>query len=864
MSDNVVQVIIRAKDETRDEIDRLRAQFDKVGDSADKLDAKLDAMSKAASGKLNFTALFTGYLAVRQALGDIGHAAESVIRPLAELVARSAEQGSEMTRLSALTGLAVENLSRLQFASDQSGVSFEALTRGVGYLQNNLIRAVGGSKEMREAFSKVGIEAKDLETIKTDQLVVRIAAGMEKIKDPAMRAALATALLGISGKQLIPFFEQGPKAIAAFSDESDRLGHTMSTVAAVMLNQLQGAMKATQASFEGLGNTLTGILAPAITQMNVEIQRYLVRLNEWVIANQAVIRSVGDTGAALVEMAAGFVEATVKARLFGLSIADMVVNLARVFPPLNAAIDILDRFGAKAKEIADANRVKFGIFEIDQASLGNLKTAENELARLTALSSYADAALKSMDASGKESFKWSGIEFTRKDLERIGRTLDINIPSVKDNVRQYQVLNRTLEDTGKAAKKAADALSAMDLIGAYKKQDAAAAAWAKSFEDEVKKLQPKVSVEVEFDVKESILQAQLNKELSQTPLEPETPRPAAVSDFLSPGVKEWADAVRLSDKAVASLNETMLETNSIVTGITAGFLAFAEQGAIAFDMTAGIANSAFNGMMDLVNELGETFAKTLMKGGNILVNIGKTVANIVEQIITDLIAAIVKALIFKAIMSSIGGPLGFLFSGGGSVKMATGGTVAPSGRVESGSLPVVRLATGGSVSSPGTAPRTPVSPAAIFAPIIRLAMGGSVPAPGTSVTSIFNPIIRMAMGGSVPRTGGAAGVGPPLLRGASGFTVPGAIQVFDRVPALLAPGEVVLPTIDAKSPADLLGELATLSKTLTQALSGGGRSGQAQRVSNVTINTLDYSSFRQAIRSGAFRDEQDMAFELGR
>jgi hypothetical protein len=296
---------------------------------------------------------------------------------------------------------------------------------------------------------------------------------------------------------------------------------------------------------------------------------------------------------------------------------------------------------------------------------------------------------------------------------------------------------------------------------------------------------------------------------------------------LPEGAKAFVDYLGLSNESILAINDALIESNSLVSGIVDGVVAFREKGKEAFDMTASVGFAVFEGLMGAVDELGKSFAESLFSGANILISMGKTVAKIVQQIITDLIAAIAKALIFQAIMAATGKPLGFIdalgkvfgLAGGGTAKMSKGGAVA----------------------------------------------GGQPPAvPRGPLLSFMAPLIRLAQGGSLPLGGGFAPAAPPLLRGVSGFTVPGAVQTFDSVPALLAPGEAVLPTVNGRRPADIVSRLEGMEKSLTAALTALSRGSGGGRTSNVTINTLDYSSFRQAIRSGAFRDEQDMAFELGR
>ncbi len=73
------------------------------------------------------------------------------------------------------------------------------------------------------------------------------------------------------------------------------------------------------------------------------------------------------------------------------------------------------------------------------------------------------------------------------------------------------------------------------------------------------------------------------------------------------------------------------------------------------------------------------------------------------------------------------------------------------------------------------------------------------------------------------------------------------------VPAMLAPGEVVLPNVGGKSPSDLLGNLGNLSRDLSTVIarsqSPGAQGGQAQApmFGEIHIHANDADSVRHAV-----------------
>lgn len=102
------------------------------------------------------------------------------------------------------TGATVEGLSGLASAAKLSGTDTDALAGGLQKLSKAMVDAQGGGKLTTAAFGAIGMSVKDLKGQTPDQTFYDIAMRLVQYADGAEKTALAQALLGKSGANLLP------------------------------------------------------------------------------------------------------------------------------------------------------------------------------------------------------------------------------------------------------------------------------------------------------------------------------------------------------------------------------------------------------------------------------------------------------------------------------------------------------------------------------------------------------------------------------------------------------------------------------------------------------------------------------------
>jgi hypothetical protein len=853
VAENVVEIIIRAKDEAT---------------------AKLKDVSSALS-------------AMDKALIGIGSALTASATAISVATVAGARRADELNEMAQKIGLSVNQISRLELVVKTSGSSIEALSVAFRNLQKNITFAAEGSTEAEDALARLGLSFQQLRVLDPEQQLLRVADGLAGIPDPAARAAAAVALLGRSGTDLLPAFSKGAAGIQELTEKADRLGITVDQLQAALGDKLSDEVATLNLQVNALKTSLVVGLAPALIVVAQAAQTAFAGLIGFTRENPAIIRDVTSLAAQL--------------GVASLSMVGLGRAISGVLPALAGLVTALGLGSAGAVVLATSlgiAGVAIAIFAAGMIKARNetekklafnldvkdIETAQQEIDRLTKLREKLQDAIKPIKTTDilgitrtvdpTEPFKAFG------NVEGIGRVtgqrakelvgfLDQQIAAgerIKEQLAQQEALRKALADlagkgvklsdeelkklietTNAVAQLRASVQSVADIrdirLGISAESDADLTATRLKLEDLIARGKDAASTlalikaNVAVDgVTESIAELQkivdkaaiardaldivgtVKVKVDVEPLDPGALR--LPLDVDAEELNAFLGSLGLTDESIVRIVERVAEFKEsmgglgetgadAIAGLAAGFEAFAALAVEKFSLVTEIARSTFEGMQDfalsLSDSFGELFVGIAVDGQNAFESIGDfavEAGKLVRQLIRELISAFVRALALRAVLS-------ILSFGAATPLTIVGGGIASRG----GSVPM--LAAGGSVAA--------------------LAAGGMI---------------------------GSASIAWP--HAAFGLqVVPGAISKRDSVPALLAPGEVVLPTVDGRSPAPLLGDLAQLKDVLK---AGVAASPDRKRERSITFNVSAYdaTTFRDSIRHGHLREEDLRAADLGR
>lgn len=186
---------------------------------------------------------------------------------LGAVVTRTIDAQDEIGKLSQRIGASTQALSQYRFVADRTGVSFNTLTMGFQRMTRRISEAAAGTGEARGALQELGLSARELNQLRPEQQFEALADSIMKVKSPADQVRLAMKLFDSEGVSLIQTMQGGSEAIRGLRDRADELGLTLSQQQVKAAAEANDAMTELRASFEGMSNSLTTDLAPALTDL---------------------------------------------------------------------------------------------------------------------------------------------------------------------------------------------------------------------------------------------------------------------------------------------------------------------------------------------------------------------------------------------------------------------------------------------------------------------------------------------------------------------------------------------------------------------------------------------------------------------
>lgn len=225
-------------------------------------------LKKASAGLGNFAKTAGAGLAL------VATAAAAAGAALAVAVKGAIDNADEMSKTAQKVGVTTEALSRLNYAAGLSDVTLEQLSKGLGRLTQSMSQiAQGMAGPAKMAFDALGISAMDASghLRSSDDVLADVAERFARMEDGATKTALAIALFGRSGADLIPMLNMGKSGLAELATEADRLGITLSTSTGRSAEAFNDSLTRLQSVFAGVINRIMVGILPALDEFSAKI-----------------------------------------------------------------------------------------------------------------------------------------------------------------------------------------------------------------------------------------------------------------------------------------------------------------------------------------------------------------------------------------------------------------------------------------------------------------------------------------------------------------------------------------------------------------------------------------------------------------
>lgn len=174
--------------------------------------AKFEDNLKSALGSLSDF----GKKALAIATGiQLSNIFEQAFKGVVESINSTIDAADKLSKASQKFGIPVDTLAALANAAALSDVSIEELGGALSRLSKNMVAAGNVTSDQAVAFKALGVSVKDSsgQLKSQDDILAAIADRFASFKDGTTKTALAVAIFGRAGADLIPILDQGSKGI---------------------------------------------------------------------------------------------------------------------------------------------------------------------------------------------------------------------------------------------------------------------------------------------------------------------------------------------------------------------------------------------------------------------------------------------------------------------------------------------------------------------------------------------------------------------------------------------------------------------------------------------------------------------------
>ena len=405
----------------------LRLASAKFEQGVSRVNQRMDGMQRQAE---RASRVFQGLLAIG------GSAAFSGI------IKGSIDTANRLNDLSDRLGVAVEEMSRLEFMAKRTGVAQTALTTGIQRMTRRISEAARGSGEAVDALWELGLQAERLNQLSPEQQFYELADALDAVPNQSDKVRLAMKLLDSEGVALLQTMKGGSAAMRELAEESDRTGNTISSGFAEQATQANAAITRMQGAATGLANKFAIELAPSIETTA-----------DWLATNAETVK---DVTVAVGGLAVGIKALTVAQSTFNMvARANPYVLLATAIGTVVSAVYVAhEAFENQAQQAVKLrDRVEELTETLNGLSVAQLRNEKNDIAVQMEKSAKRARELKRELAPLQELIKNSGQLTAQGGAMPIATAEDLLKAKqlkagIEENTLEAQALKEAYEQAG--------------------------------------------------------------------------------------------------------------------------------------------------------------------------------------------------------------------------------------------------------------------------------------------------------------------------------------------------------------------------------------------------------------------------------
>lgn len=444
---------------------------------------------------------------------------------LAANIKRTADQLDRLAKTATKLGTTTEELSKLRFAAEQTGVSATTLDAALQRMVRRVGEAAQGTGEAANALKELGVDAQKLALLAPEEQFKLIADAMGDIPNQTDKVRLAFKLFDSGGVALVNTLAAGSEGLNAFGRELESLGGVIDSEAAASAEKFNDDLNKMQIQFDSLSVSIGSKLIPNWTA--------------WLeLVNGTDINRIGGGGLVSAEIEAVNTQiVNLKSRITelqsGPSISDAIIGHGASSDQLvqlnqtaiDAAVKQLEELESKRAELINS--------EVEKRALSRRESAERQHNR--EMAAARDEQTKSLETTLKNRAKLlqEHVTNTQKFAQQQAElTQQINallgdIGSSDEPVERIDVLRKSVEawsqlGQGNFAQVLQLVKEGLGLLGEYEGTGDASAASITTLKESFRELAEQAGDAQQKDLTKSIKAgeeqfAKLKKEIEASP-----------------------------------------------------------------------------------------------------------------------------------------------------------------------------------------------------------------------------------------------------------------------------------------------------------------------------------------------------------
>lgn len=217
----------------------------------------------------------------------------------------AAQVGDEVAKASDKTGVAIDSLSRLRYAAEQSAVAFPQLEAALFRQARAANEAATGVGRQAEVYRALGVDVRDVNGSLKDgeTLMIETAEALRQLDNDTQRTAFAMEIFGRSGAQLLPLFKDGAAGIEELTARAKELGLEWSEGTARDAERFNDALSDVKLATTGLGQSIGAVLFPIVAELVERTAELIGAYRRWADAhpglNRVLVMVTASLGALL-------------------------------------------------------------------------------------------------------------------------------------------------------------------------------------------------------------------------------------------------------------------------------------------------------------------------------------------------------------------------------------------------------------------------------------------------------------------------------------------------------------------------------------------------------------------------------------